>query len=163
MHTPPPPFLMHHNSPSYHPFNIEMLNFPYSPSESIDKVFNIESSISRRFIIVWIHHSHKLPVSLITASNWSAQHWDSQAFHWPRSHLISLWLPWVNSSHFRSALTAKQAMAHLFFWFGFNGIKTLSKKANFISLLMQELCVNLKKMQMSVLLGEKFIWIYFNT
>lgn len=47
----PPPFLMHHNSPSYHPFNIEMLNFPYSPSESIDKVFNIESSISRRFII----------------------------------------------------------------------------------------------------------------
>lgn len=42
---------MHHDSSSYHPFHTLILNFPSSPSGSIDKVFNIESSISRLFII----------------------------------------------------------------------------------------------------------------
>lgn len=43
---------MHHDSPYYHSCNIQILKFPYSPSESIAKDFTIERSISRRFIIV---------------------------------------------------------------------------------------------------------------
>lgn len=42
---------MLHDSSFYHPFNTLILSFPYSPSGSIDKVFNIENSISRLFII----------------------------------------------------------------------------------------------------------------
>lgn len=90
------------------------------------------------------YYSHEFPGSLITSSNWPEKHLDSRAFHWPRSHLISLWLPWASISHFRLALAVKQAMVHLFFGLFFNGKNTFQEGKLHILTYVRVMCNLLK-------------------